>query len=380
MSSYTIRSCKRKPNITPNLTLNCDKELQLDSKTLLYFPGHIAAFQDIVVEIQNPLVFGCSVYDLCNYSISSLVNPLFINVLDVLEDGTVSEQSIYTLPFDLESVTCNTYKYKVTVRSPTLLDLSSFRGCDVIIQFQVAFIFSEPLQCVDNTTACVSIPGSICVLSLPKPTFDLALRKTITSSGPYELGSPVTYDIEVFNIGNQSVNNVVVNDPLLSYTTTILSIAPGATVTLSPPGYTLTQSDLDSGNLKNIVSVTSDEADPEVIEVDLPLPQPAINIVKSGAIRSPGTGVVGDIIDYKYVVTNTGATQLTFVSTVDSKIPSFTPIEALLQPGGTVSYFQSYTITQADVDAGEVVNVATVTGQTGGTPVTDDDTVTITLP
>ena len=377
MSSYILQACKRKPNITPTLTLNCDSQLQLDSKTLLYFPGYIPAFQDIVVEIQNPLVIGCFTHDLCEYSISTLANPLLINVLDVLEDGTVSEQSIYNVPFNLESVTCTTYKYKVTLRATTLLNLSSFRGCDVTIQFTSVFIVSEALRCVDHISNCGIIPGSICILSLPPPTYEVAISKVISSSGPYEVGSVVTYDIKVYNIGNQAVNNVVVNDPLLSYTTTIPSIAPGATVTLSPPGYTLLQSDIDVGNLKNIVSVTSDEADPKTIELDLPLPQPAIQIVKSGFVRAPGTGVVGDIIDYKYVVTNTGTIPLTFVSTTDSKIPSFTPVEATLNPGQSVTYYQAYTVTQADVDANEVVNIATVTGETGGTPVTDTDTITI---
>ena len=42
--------------------------------------------------------------------------------------------------------------------------------------------------------------------------FDLALRKTLTTAGPYRYGDNLTFTIEVFNQGNIAAHNVVIND------------------------------------------------------------------------------------------------------------------------------------------------------------------------
>ena len=55
-------------------------------------------------------------------------------------------------------------------------------------------------------------------------TFDLALRKTEVSSGPYVLGSTVTFEIEVFNQGDLDATNVEITD----YIPTALTLADGA--------------------------------------------------------------------------------------------------------------------------------------------------------
>ena len=48
---------------------------------------------------------------------------------------------------------------------------------------------------------------------------------------------------------------------------------------------------------------------------------------------------------------------------------------ATLAPGGVETYTRTYTVTQTDVDAGQVVNTATATGKDpDGNDVTGDDT------
>ena len=42
--------------------------------------------------------------------------------------------------------------------------------------------------------------------------FDLALRKTTTNNNPIKVGQTVQFTIEVFNQGNQTVQNIEVND------------------------------------------------------------------------------------------------------------------------------------------------------------------------
>ncbi|WP_036140578.1 DUF7507 domain-containing protein, partial [Aerolutibacter daejeonensis] len=69
----------------------------------------------------------------------------------------------------------------------------------------------------------------------------------------------------------------------------------------------------------------------------------------------------GDVISYSYLLTNTGNVTLSAPYTVaDDKTPVTCPATpGTLAPGGTVTCTATYTITQADVNAGSVTNVAT---------------------
>ena len=100
--------------------------------------------------------------------------------------------------------------------------------------------------------------------------------------------------------------------------------------------------------------------------------------------------VVGEQITYNFAITNTGNVTLTNVDITDilpGIVISGGPI-ASMAPGDmdNTTISATYALTQADIDAGEVVNQATVTGtDPTGNPVTDlsgttngDDTPTTT--
>ena len=107
-----------------------------------------------------------------------------------------------------------------------------------------------------------------------------------------------------------------------------------------------------------------------------PVPQsPGISLVKTGTLD-------GDIIAYEFLLTNTGDVTLTGASITDeleglSKIAygEWPADEGVLAPGESVSATATYSLTQADRDAGVVENTATGTGNPpSGDPVSDDDT------
>ena len=84
---------------------------------------------------------------------------------------------------------------------------------------------------------------------------------------------------------------------------------------------------------------------------------PAMSVVKS--TTSTTFTAVGDVIPYSFLVTNTGNVTLTNAITVaDTKIASVT-CPALpsggLTPTQSITCTGSYTITQADLDAGRVI-------------------------
>jgi uncharacterized repeat protein (TIGR01451 family) len=98
---------------------------------------------------------------------------------------------------------------------------------------------------------------------------------------------------------------------------------------------------------------------------------------------------VGDTISYSYLITNIGTVTLIgngangVFTVTDDKIPTVTcPMTpAGLAPGGTLTCTASSTVTQADLDAGKVVNTATAHGKYGSTDVTsnsDSETVDMT--
>ena len=90
---------------------------------------------------------------------------------------------------------------------------------------------------------------------------------------------------------------------------------------------------------------------------------------------------VADVIDYTLVATNDGNVTLTNVTIVDPKLGTLTctpPQPATLAPGATLSCTGSHTITQADLDAGVVTNVATATGTPPSGPnVSDTDDASV---
>ena len=91
------------------------------------------------------------------------------------------------------------------------------------------------------------------------------------------------------------------------------------------------------------------------------------------------------IRDSTYVVTNTGNVTLTSVSVSDvhsgtGTLGAITPASvASLAVGDSVTFTADYTVTQADIDAGDdITNVATMSATPPtGAPVTDDETVSV---
>ena len=239
----------------------------------------------------------------------------------------------------------------------------------------------------------------------------IALQKTADASGlasPGAVGDPITYAFTVRNTGNVTLTGVTVTDPKLGVTLTggpIASLAPGATDTTTfTASYRLVQADLDAAQVVNTATArgnpptgppvtdpsgsTLTTDDPTVV----PIAQaPSIALVKTSStasFSSPPT--VGDRITYAFTVRNTGTVTLFGITLADA-LPGvvFTggPI-ASLAPGGvnTTAFTASYALTQADLDAGQVTNSATVTGNPQvGPPVTDvsgsdagNDTPTVT--
>lgn len=106
-------------------------------------------------------------------------------------------------------------------------------------------------------------------------------------------------------------------------------------------------------------------------------------------VDSSGGDSVGDTIEYVFTVSNPTGNErnISTVEIVDDKIGTFTatPVSGddgdnVLEPGETWIVNATYTLTQADLDAGSVTNIAYAQGNTGINNIrSDDETVTATL-
>ena len=100
-------------------------------------------------------------------------------------------------------------------------------------------------------------------------------------------------------------------------------------------------------------------------------------------VNANGLVDAGDLISYTFAVTNTGSVTISDLAIDDPMLAaagvSISCDDSVLAPGADTTCAGEYTITQADVDAGSVVNVATAVGtDPGGEPVeSPSDEVTV---
>ncbi|MCH7415888.1 hypothetical protein MM213_20475, partial [Belliella sp. R4-6] len=186
------------------------------------------------------------------------------------------------------------------------------------------------------------------------------------------VGDVIAYSIEVGNDGNVTLTNVAVNDPLTGLSETIAVLAPGDSETFTTT-YTVTQADIDGGSVQNVASATGtdpdgDPTDPatDEEEVDGPVLNPSLVVVKTATSVNGDAGAtsfsaVGDVIAYSIEVSNDGNVTLTNIE-VEDPLTGLSETIAELAPGDSETFTTSYTVTQADIDAGSVLNVASATG------------------
>jgi uncharacterized repeat protein (TIGR01451 family) len=111
---------------------------------------------------------------------------------------------------------------------------------------------------------------------------------------------------------------------------------------------------------------TNSKCSCDAVELGIAPAAPAMTLVKTGVFNdesADSVAQVGETITYSFLVTNTGTTALTNVSVTDPMVapitcPSGNPIPSL-GVGADETCTGTYTLVQADVDAGQKVNVAT---------------------
>src|SRR5690606_31661981 len=205
-------------------------------------------------------------------------------------------------------------------------------------------------------------------------------------------GDRIDYTFTVRNTGNVTLNNITITDDNATVSGGPISLAPGAVDTDSFTAvHVITQPDVDAGYVYNLAlaegttpgggTVTDESEDPtpcatcpspgdpnepcaDCPETIVPLPEnPGLEILKDGEwvdVNGDGVANAGDRIDYTFTVRNTGNVTLTNVTvTDDNATVSGGPLATLAVGAEDATTFTAvHVITQPDVDAGYVYNLA----------------------
>jgi uncharacterized repeat protein (TIGR01451 family) len=144
--------------------------------------------------------------------------------------------------------------------------------------------------------------------------------------------------------------------------------------------YAVTQVDIDAGSVYNLATADSTESEPDDDDATVTLPQnPALALIKTGTFDAGADSFAnpGELISYEFLVSNEGNVTLTGITVTDPIVSPITCPASTLAVGVSMTCMASYAVTQTDIDAGFVYNLATA-DSTESAP--DDDDATVTLP
>jgi uncharacterized repeat protein (TIGR01451 family) len=240
-----------------------------------------------------------------------------------------------------------------------------------------------------NPTDNLDIPVA---LKDPKYTTVKSVVSVTTSNGASATQTDgldiITYQYVVDNTGNVTLSGVALTDAGPTFdgnaatnALSSLTLAPGSDLNsnnlLEPTEiwtytatYVLAQADVDNsagvtnGVANAVVAVANDpQSVPAVQDVGTDLTAattipavPALTIDKTADTAGPL--IVGQVVNYTYIVTNTGNVTITGVDVNETAfngtgtpVPNPTTVgSTTLAPGGTVTFTASYTVTQLDID------------------------------
>ncbi|MFD2203158.1 hypothetical protein ACFSKV_16390, partial [Shivajiella indica] len=207
-------------------------------------------------------------------------------------------------------------------------------------------------------------------------------------------GSATLTVTDAVGVSNTFTQSIVIPDEIL-VTPTVSQPTPGnsdGSISLVIVGGTgtisITWNDGVTGSSRNNLSpgtyqatITDENGCTKIETYVLIAPVPNISLVKTGVyVDTNGDGLqnLGDIINYTFLITNTGNANLVNVTLSDPGI-NLTGSPFSLNEGDwdNTTFSGTYTITQADIETGSFSNTATVTATAGSLTVEDESTFVV---
>ncbi len=299
----------------------------------------------------------------------------------VTNSGNVPLTPTYAVTDNKATVTCP--------QTPNPLNPGAFITCTATYTVTQADLTAGSV--VNTATASAQYNGApvnsnqdqVTVPALQGPA--LTLDKSTTTANYDSVGDTISYSYLVTNSGNVPLTPtyaVTDNKATVTCPQTPVPLVPGASITCTAT-YVVTQADLTAGSVVNIATASAvfngAPVNSNQDQVTVPALQgPALTLDKSTTTANYDS--VGDTISYSYLVTNSGNVPLTPTYAVtDNKATVTCPQTPVpLVPGASITCTATYVVTQADLTAGSVVNIATASAVFNGAPVnSNQDQVTV---
>lgn len=225
---------------------------------------------------------------------------------------------------------------------------------------------------VDPSNYGVSATDDVTVYVEQLPDIDVVKSGTEVIEDAYA-GDEIEFTILITNTGNVTLVDINVDDTLdgvtLDYTNAKMTLAPDESMEVVA-SYVLTQEDIDSGSVTNYVYVTgntwsgtSSTWDDDDATTKL-LSNPSISLVKTANVSLVESAEAGvSEVVYTFTVQNTGNTTLSDIVLTDEMLGGEIELEkTTLAPNESTVATATYVVTQEDIDAGLIENVATIEG------------------
>ncbi len=200
----------------------------------------------------------------------------------------------------------------------------------------------------------------------PFTKYDLHKEVTGTDKdkdGKYDLGETITYKVIVTNRGNQTVKDVVVKDDNSEEKTRTITeaIAPNASAEVTFT-HIVTEQDIKAGEVVNVATIGDEPSNEVTTDTEDPITKYDLHKeVTSTAKNENGKYALGETITYKVTVTNRGNQTVSNVVVTDNNSKEGTAtVNGEIKPGESKDVTFTHIVTEADIKAGEVVNVATI--------------------
>ncbi|MBI2852664.1 MAG: DUF11 domain-containing protein [Chloroflexi bacterium] len=240
-------------------------------------------------------------------------------------------------------------------------------------------------------TALAMVALTIPMATAPVLASQILLIKEVTPPSPnvYHVGDTITYELTVANPATNTATNTlaVVHDFLPDGTTVTLATnlvqAPGDSNTFTTT-YVVRAADIvvvgGVNRVINTLHATGTDSNGDGIDAttqrNSTVIQPDIAVTK---VADPLLSKTDDIVTYTITVSNTGDTELTGITVVDSLLGSLVPPFSATLAAGASETFGFQRVTLAD-DDDPLVNTVTVTGtDVLGLTVTSTDSASVDL-
>ena len=211
----------------------------------------------------------------------------------------------------------------------------------------------------------------------------LTMTKTSNPTSVTTAGQTVIYSFLVHNVGNVTLTGATINEgtftgsagPLAQPSCPSTVLAPTQTLTCTTP-YTVTQADIDAGSFTN--NATASMKDPSGATVTTASSKAVVTVAQVPGLTVTKTATpstvtaAGQVVQYSFAVGNTGNVTVSGIQINETAfsgsgtLSSVTCLATTLEPNNSTTCLATYTVTQADVDRGSIVNTAVATGTVPG--------------